>query len=58
MVIHRVDEDRGAVPVFEDRRRVGVEIGAHGISDKPFPVFGGKNEVDEVFSERLRHGGN
>ncbi len=57
VVVHRVDEDCRAIHIFENRRHIGVEIGAHRIRDDPFPVFGRENQVNEIFGERLRHDG-
>ena len=58
MVFYRVNDDRRAIHVFENRCHVGMEVGAYGIVNESFPVFCGEHEVDEIMGEGLGHDGS
>ena len=55
MVIHRVDNDRGALHVFENRRQISMKIRTNRFAEPWFPFFCRKDEMNEIFREGLRH---
>lgn len=57
VIFHGAGLEQRAGEVADDAAGVRVEFIADGVFEDAFPVFGGKDDVDENLSKGLGHGG-